>query len=88
MDCGYNRTNGAYGCDGAYLESYVKWFTQKNPDLAEESDYPYNAVRDSCQAYTPFSQGNRYKSSWVHAYLSHHYPRSRGHRRLVDIQRR
>ena len=58
VDCGYNRSNVAYGCDGAALNAYVKWFIQKDPDLASEEDYPYEAVRDSCQEYTPFSQGN------------------------------
>ena len=40
VDCGYNRTNVAYGCDGAALNAYVKWFTQKNPDLAATSYRP------------------------------------------------
>ena len=48
----------AYGCDGAALNAYVKWFQQKNPDLAKETDYPYKAERDTCQEYPAFSQGN------------------------------
>lgn len=64
VDCGYNRTNVAYGCDGAALNAYVKWFQQKNPDLAKETDYPYKAERDTCQEYPAFSQGNTQDQGW------------------------
>ena len=64
VDCGYNRTNVAYGCDGAALNAYVKWFQQKNPDLAKETDYPYKAERDTCQDYPAFSQGNNQDQGW------------------------
>ena len=88
VDCGYNRTNHAYGCDGAALNSYVKWFTQKNPDLASEENYPFKAVRNTCQQYTPFSQGNKHHQESSHTYqLSNNYPRCLSHWRLVDIQR-
>ena len=59
----------ALGCDGALLNSYVKWIKQKNPDLASEENYPYKAETDTCQNYTPFYQGNRYESHGS-AYLS------------------
>jgi len=68
LDCGFNRTNIAWGCEGAALESYVKWFQQKNPELANEKGYPYTSGStgtptkdthsdDTCQQYDPYFQG-------------------------------
>ena len=51
------RSNIVYGCDGAALNGYVKWFNQKSPSLASEKGYPYTAQRDSCQQYDPYFQG-------------------------------
>ena len=51
------RSNIVYGCDGAALNGYVKWFNQKSPSLANEKEYPYTAKRDTCQQYDPYFQG-------------------------------
>ena len=51
------RSNIVYGCDGAALNGYVKWFNQKSPSLASEKGYPYTAKRDTCQEYDPYFQG-------------------------------
>ena len=40
IDCGY-RKNGAWGCNGAMLWSYVKTWADEQKSLTHESMYPY-----------------------------------------------
>ena len=40
IDCGF-KYSGANGCDGAAPHAYLKWVTDKQQDLAHESQYPY-----------------------------------------------
>ena len=69
-----------WGCEGAALESYVKWFQQKNPELANEKGYPYTSGStgtptkdthsdDTCQQYDPYFQGSTYSELIIYFLL-------------------
>ena len=57
VDCAYGLYD-AKGCQGAALESYVKWMKIKKPKLASEKGYPYKAKKGTCPSkYKTFFQG-------------------------------
>lgn len=41
LDCGYGK-EGAEGCNGAWIESYVNHWAKNKLGLAHENQYPYN----------------------------------------------
>ena len=57
VDCAFGLYD-ANGCDGASLESYVKWMKMKKPKLASENSYPYKAKKGTCpKNYKTLFQG-------------------------------
>jgi len=66
VDCGYSWP-GAYGCGGAYIQSYVYWAANTSLELAHESQYPYVASNSTydCPADLPrYNQGARISGAY------------------------
>ena len=57
MDCGYDGLRNK-GCEGAPLDGYLKWISEKNPKFASEKDYPYTASLGACRTdYPQYNEG-------------------------------
>ena len=57
MDCGFGHKADNGGCKGAWPHGYVEWMLDKKQNLASEADYPYKAVRATCQSSKKYNQG-------------------------------
>ena len=58
LDCGYGK-NGANGCDGAPLSSYLKLIKNSDLELTHENTYPYlnQNPKLTCPTVEPYFQG-------------------------------
>ena len=58
LDCGYQQ-NGADGCDGASIHSYIKTVADSGLDLTAEATYPYKNTNPAltCPSLDHYNQG-------------------------------
>ena len=68
VDCGFDK-NGAAGCEGAYIESYLELIVNEGLELTHESTYPYlnTDPQLTCPVVEPYNQGARVTDSY-HTY--------------------
>ena len=80
VDCGFGHEADAdnKGCKGAWPHGYVKWMLNKKQNLASEADYPYKAIRETCQSSKKYNQGliDSYEApSSTYVFICHAAPR-------------